>query len=147
MTTDDWRIIVPNYDHYPETFRHTIPFLLASIVYHADFLREVLAPDHPLFASQVFAGSFVNKLRGKATAGIAKSPVGMRATGVPQHLILAAEFAELRDDFNALKDSMTAQNSIDKQQIFDRVDGVPEALHEMLLKNFNIEGLVLFISM
>ena len=46
-----WALILPLYARLPETFKRALPFLLASICYHEQWLRSTLPTHHPLFAT------------------------------------------------------------------------------------------------
>src|SRR5438067_153990 len=42
ILADHWRTWVPIYDRLPASFRQCLPHLLASLIYHQDFLRSSL---------------------------------------------------------------------------------------------------------
>ena len=46
--------VFPHYDELPETFKGVVPYLVASVVYHQDWMRGSLPQDHPIFSSPVF---------------------------------------------------------------------------------------------
>lgn len=54
LTFDDWETLVPAYDLFPNSFKKAIPYLLASIVHHSDFLQETLPLKHPLFQTRLW---------------------------------------------------------------------------------------------
>ncbi|ETV77165.1 hypothetical protein H257_09049 [Aphanomyces astaci] len=47
---------------YPSTFRCVLPFLLASIVHHQEWLRSTLHTSHPLFLSLLWTSGVVQQL-------------------------------------------------------------------------------------
>jgi hypothetical protein len=61
VTPDELEQVVPGYADYPENFKACIPYLLASLVYHYEWLTEKdsvgnyvnMAPCHPFFTSIV----------------------------------------------------------------------------------------------
>lgn len=46
--------IFPHYSSYPATFLPCLPFLLASVVHHASYIRETYPSQHPIFRSALF---------------------------------------------------------------------------------------------
>ena len=54
ITNEEWNQILPNYNDYPHCFKQVALFLLASIVYHEDYLRSNLCSKHPLFIFMLF---------------------------------------------------------------------------------------------
>ena len=104
ITDANWASMLPGYSSYPEMFRQCLPFLLASIVFHEDFLTRKLPRHHRLFANPVFTGNYVTALRGKAITGIGTCPVtGMTACGVPPFMVTAAQvwFVRLYSNFHS----------------------------------------------
>lgn len=49
-----WNGILNGYDRYPSGFKRALPYFLASLLYHHDYLRSVFQPSHPIFLSPVF---------------------------------------------------------------------------------------------
>jgi hypothetical protein len=47
-----WNNIIPGYINYPSSIRTTFPYLIASVIYHEDWLRTNLPQNHPLFFSR-----------------------------------------------------------------------------------------------
>jgi hypothetical protein len=55
LTVEEWEDIVPGFTNYfPSHFRPVIPFLLASLIFHKEWLVETLPAQHPLFNSRVW---------------------------------------------------------------------------------------------
>jgi hypothetical protein len=50
------------YSKFTDGFKAALPFLLASLLHHKNFLLAVLGPTHPLFDCKVFAWEEVNSL-------------------------------------------------------------------------------------
>ena len=84
LTTEEWDHILPGFLLYPESFRGALPYLLASIVYHEEFIRGNLDPRHPIFSSRLFTlpPSRFAELRAKVHVGNFKNKAtGMQACG------------------------------------------------------------------
>ena len=71
----DWESLISGYASFPDSFKTTLPFLLASLVYHADFLRDELDPQHPLFSSRLFTGGYLERLHEKVISGVYLIPL------------------------------------------------------------------------
>jgi hypothetical protein len=57
-------------------------FLLASIVYHADYLEHVLLPYHPLFSTRLWTENYAKSLRNRVLDGVIEnSQSRLAATG------------------------------------------------------------------
>ena len=51
LELEEWEKILPGYStFYPESFKQVVPYLLASLVYHKNFLEMYLPKNHPIFA-------------------------------------------------------------------------------------------------
>ena len=47
-------LMFPRYHQLPASFQQCLPIFVAQLVYHADFLKSVLPPTHPLFDCYLF---------------------------------------------------------------------------------------------
>ncbi len=105
-----WRSIVADYDKYPTCFKKVFPYLLASLLFHEQFLRRNLDSRHPLFQARVFANNYLlQQLKQSILTGIGKCPnTGMIATGIPPHLAIAAEMDQLRNKLTHLEEEVNA---------------------------------------
>ena len=77
----DFAILPPHFDvtdgpvpgyvaFYPDCIRAAIPFLLASRVYHQEWLQDNLPPQHPLFNQRVWTGGILQRLKSKVLTGV-----------------------------------------------------------------------------
>ena len=87
LTDADWCTILPTYESLPHSFKPVLPFLLASLVKHHEFLLSKLHANHTLFISPLFTSGIMARLLdapGRVLGGHAFNPQsGMRASGVP----------------------------------------------------------------
>ena len=89
LTVQEWVELVPDFERYPDSFRQVLPFLLASVIYHREWLESNLHRDHPLFISRVWtmpgktAGTTrFEELREHVYSGAMHNPkTGLTATG------------------------------------------------------------------
>ena len=74
VSLEEWECILPGYStFYSVVFRVAIPFLLASIVFHQDWIKGNFPENHHLFYSRLFTSGIVQRLRSKVETGIFKN--------------------------------------------------------------------------
>ena len=66
--------VFPHYDELPETFKGVVPYLVASVVYHQDWMRGNLPQDHPIFSSPVFTRP-IDELDGQVSSTTINLPI------------------------------------------------------------------------
>ena len=127
-----WDSVLPLHTRLPETLKQALPHLLASICYHESWLRATLAPNHPLFTTQLFASGHAAALRPHVVTGCRRCEVtGMEATGVPPHLVLANELNALASRTDQLK-----------EELLQRYSDLPNQLANVMLSKLTINGAV-----
>ena len=153
LAKHDWNIILPGYDNYPPSFQTTIPFLLASLIWHEPFLRSNLDRAHPLFGTNLFAhGSIMDALRPHVVTGIGRcADTGLEATGVPSQIEIVSEVAflgekvkllekKIEDGFDKIgKDTQRSISSL-KDAVREDMQAIPQQVKSAILENFNVEG-------
>ena len=128
----DWNAILPLHTRLPDTFRRALPHLLASMCFHAPWLKTTLAADHPLFATRLFASGAMTPLQPHLLAGSTHCALtGLQATGIPAHLAIANELKAVVSQTQQLKEAMLAQ-----------CDGLPAKLTDAMLSKFTINGAI-----
>ena len=141
MDSHFWSEIVPGFVNYPNGVKTAFPFLLASVIHHEAFLRATCNERHPIFAARVFSQNrLLDRLRGSTILGIGMSrETGMKATGIPPHLAIAAklkdvmtEISDLRKEISDLKLNLTAELP---QKIASKVS-------DELRENFTVDGVL-----
>ena len=133
LTVGEWEEILPGYStFYPQSFRQVLPFLLASVVYHRQYLQSVLDERHPLFCSRLWTSGVMDRLASKVYTGNGKHPVTkMTATGIPPHILLANELAATRGELEEIR-----------RVVLQKLQEVPDRVKECLLENFQVGGVV-----
>jgi hypothetical protein len=63
--------VVPNYQWYPTLFKTAITMLVASVVYHHDYLMTVLDTNHPYRKSRL-AEEYADAWKHRVVAGKSK---------------------------------------------------------------------------
>ena len=127
-----WTTILPLYPRLPETFKRAVPYLLASICYHENWLRSTLPAGHPLFNTYLFSSGQVAVLKPFVIAGRSRCLVtGMTATGIPPHLILSNEFIDVAKQTQQLKLSL-----------LEKCEQLPDVLTTTMLQRFSVNGAI-----
>lgn len=131
LSAEEWNDIVHGYaTFYPECFRQVIPFLLASIVHHEEWLNATLAPNHPLRTSRVWTCGVIARLKSEVHTGCGHNKeTRMRATGIPPHIVLANEIVEVRSALAAVRTELIA-----------KLDNMPGAVAMHMRQEFAIDG-------
>ncbi|EGZ12337.1 hypothetical protein PHYSODRAFT_445045, partial [Phytophthora sojae] len=77
------------FDNLPPHLLRAGGFLLASLVYHAEYLRTTLSEQHPLYRNALFGNTrLVSQLQQKVVCRTARPSDRIRPTGVPPHVHL-----------------------------------------------------------
>lgn len=122
-----------------------MPYLLASLVYHRDKLRDLLDASHPLFCTPLFTSStLLAELSSEVAVGRSESKINMslKATGIPPHLSLIEEIYNVLKEVKDLGASMTTMKSQLHAKLNSLVEDLPQQLSQHLLSNFQIEGAI-----
>lgn len=140
--------IVPNYESYPTNFKQCIPYLIASVVFHAKEIRSKLLASDVLFTSNIFRLGYVNKLSQHVVTGQLHCPsTNMEATGIPleilnrQGLIDLGEF--MREQFGIMKSAINqCKEEIrdDIVELHEDIDEIPTKTAKSVEDAVTIEG-------
>ena len=120
MSDQEWDEILPGFLLYPESFRVALPFLLASLLYHHDYITSTLHPGHPIHSCRVFTlpADKLSGLRGRVHAGTFKNQTtGMVAMGVPQQVRILHRLDQIEHELAGTTSKLLA-----------RMDNLPEEL-------------------
>ncbi|EGZ22025.1 hypothetical protein PHYSODRAFT_404621, partial [Phytophthora sojae] len=100
-------------------------FLLASLVYHAEYLRTTLSEQHPLYRNALFGNTrIVSQLQQKVVCRTGRPSDRIRPTGVPPHVHLMASMEQ-----QAKRRSYSSYHYVDDN------DGVQMATQNLTLTN------------
>jgi hypothetical protein len=100
-------------------FMHVAENILASLVYHADFLQETLHPSHPAKQSILFRDSSVLATLRPLVVCSLQNRVHISPTGIPPHTSLLRELATVT---NRVNDVIPAINARGQQVVNDLID-------------------------
>ena len=138
LTETFWKEAVSGYDDYPTGMKTALPYLLASVIHHEQYLRDNLHESHPIFSSRAFHNSLIDILRGSTLCGVGVcEETDMKATGIPPHLALAEEIRQLKNKQKAFIEQLDRLEKYMKGELSKELAvHVAEEIHE----NFIIEG-------
>lgn len=105
LTDQFWETILPGYHGSPAGWKKCCEYLLASLLFHEDFLRGFLPENHPIWRSGIWQlGDDKDQLKNGILTGIGRCPhTGMTATGIPPHLAIAAQIKGLIEKIDRLE--------------------------------------------
>lgn len=129
-----WADILPCYTGVPQHFRHLLPFMLASLTKHYDYLDQNLDAAHPLRHSQVWVSGILRRLIPHVQTGNFENVVtGMKATGIPPSVVQLKAIDELKEQVRQY--TMTAEANHKRL-----IQELPEAITIKLLDNIQVNG-------
>lgn len=133
LTTAQWEEILPGYSNfYPVQFRTALPYLLASLVYHRNYIRQNYATTHPYFLTRLWRSNLLEQLASQVHVGIGiNSVTSMEATGIPPYIQLAQRM-------DGLEQSIVKQTTV----ICGKFDSLPAEVCTAVLANCEVNGAV-----
>ena len=143
IISDLWLQIHPDYACFPCGFQKIFPFLLASLIYHEEFLKRSLPLNHPIFLSPIFQYRLENLgdktimeyFRGKILLGNNYcEKTGMQASGIPPTIMVMHEVGAQNVKLDKLYSFMTGP-------LMERLSTLPEnTVSKIYESNLTIEG-------
>ena len=149
--------LVEGFESFPRNFQRVVPFLLASVVYHQNYLRQHLHAGHPLWNQRIFVSPITVDGRvfqngAKALEGLAvcgwdrDDDTSMQATGIPSHVLLANELSDIKRKIEtSLGDINNRLQRVEEALAAlptDLQSTLPKALSREIMDHFQIEGVI-----
>ena len=120
------------YPTLPDSAVYIGEFALASVVFHADYLRATLPPRHPLFSTRLFCEKdMLHTLQQQVTCRLAKDDDLIRPSGIPPHISLVSSMSTIASDIKAI---IPAVSSV----IPKVVNGVAQVLEDRAIESGSI---------
>ena len=140
LTCAFWNAVVPGYERLPQSFKSCLPFLLATLMYHEDYLRENLHSSHPLWMSRVFTHNpILSDLKSKVVTSILRDG-DIVASGVPPHILHNIRFDVLEQEFKRLKEKFGDELGKIRQELSVLPNVIADVVVKEMRKNFTING-------
>jgi hypothetical protein len=126
--------MIDGFGDYPDEFKMAIPFLVASVIYHREYLVRTLPSNHLLFTSRLWTRNYHERLAPYVVCGVFRCPhTGLTSTGVALNTAIMtsvkevnAETVQLRQEVESITVKLT--------------DTIPRACVNLILDNVNISG-------
>lgn len=129
----EFAILPPHFEHNqeanlaecfpgaPASLFRVLEFALASVVFHRQYLRDILPAKHRLFQTPLFTRPVVlEELAADVICGIASAEDSMRPTGVPPYIALLDSLETVREEVKSVRANLVG----------DVVSGVAQILEE-----------------
>jgi hypothetical protein len=150
LTVHQWEEVLPGYSEMPDGFRSTAPFLLASLIYHQDFITATFPRNHALFATPIWTQGHMQRLKQRVLAGNMINRIsGLQATGIPPHVVLNRGIHDLKqaqEEFEghlkSMNESFRENTASVLEQIKAGFNDLPKAVSESVLRNCEVTGAV-----
>lgn len=132
-----------NYHDFPESFRATLPYLIASVVYHYTWLLDNLPARHPVRSCAGFIGGNFEEWRDQVICGRGTSADSdVVATGIPPTLIISQEIDKLASRVAQLENIVGLSKDDILQFVEELLTRLPAQLEERLTNRFAINGVL-----
>lgn len=127
----------------PKSFQPVLPYLIASVVHHKDFLIKHLPATHPLFQSRLWLSGLVSRLQGRVLLGCGENRESqMTATGVSPTLVVASQMKEMYD---AVKENAKSNQILKAELLAEWKEGfktLPPLISDHIRETLEINGAV-----
>ena len=135
--------ILPGFEDFPTCFKSVVPYLMASIIFHRQYLTATLASSHPLFLSRIWTTGIMDTLQYSVNAGCGTNlQTGMTASGVPPTLVIANELNSLSVRVENLQKSVVEEQHILLSIMIEKMDTLPASIGDHIRHNLEINGVV-----
>lgn len=137
-----WTSEFANYNSFPESFRQTLPYLVASMVFHFEWLLETLPQLHPVKNCVAFSGNYLRSWKEFVVCGRAVTDSDMIATGIPPTLIISQEVDKLMKRVVELEATLERKNDDLQQFLENTLIRLPASVEERISTRFTIHGAI-----
>jgi hypothetical protein len=136
---DLWKEVVVDFENYPFNFRKCLEYLIASLSYHLDWIKENLHPGHPLFTSRVWTNGLLTQIKSKVILKTRKCSCHLVATGIPT---LWNAIGVSLDKIETKIDESITLSKENSTKLTEIVNEMPLKVCEKLNENFTFHGQV-----
>ncbi|KAG9407286.1 hypothetical protein AC1031_021909 [Aphanomyces cochlioides] len=111
LSVSEWERILLGYSTwYDERFRPVVPFLLASLVYHQDWIAANFPPKHPIFFSSVWTSPLLANVKKVVLDGFLKNSISnLVASGIPPQVALFGRMSKVETKLDSIIDMLHKQ--------------------------------------
>ena len=125
-----WTDLLVNFELYPADFKIVVPYLVASVVYHKDFIIEHLPRQNKLFLSRFWISGWQMRLQNKVIPPVRMKcdVTGMVASGVGPVTLLQNDFQKTRDE---LFDVIQGAQPVTRRDVADILQSLADLRREI----------------
>ena len=110
--------------------------MVASLVYHREWLQEQFPQDHPLFQSRLWKSHKFHALSDRVLTGnFYNKESGMKATGIPSHLIIAHRVNVLEEKMETSQQTNVEHNKV----LVEHMEKLPKVLSNQIRDDFKVD--------
>ena len=137
VTESMWRDMIPGYQYLPRAFHKVCDYLIASLAFHKDDMRNLVHELHPLFVSRVWTSGVLSELKPLVHSTFRKcTGCDLVASGVPVQWSQAKLLTSIEEKVVSLANDTSQQLST----IMDKVDSMPAKLQEFINENYDTQA-------
>lgn len=121
----------------------TLPYLCASLAYHADWLSANLHRRHPLFRTYIWTSGFLDNAKQHVILGNHRCEVtNVRASGIPPFMMVARQIYDMGEKMLELTQTVEKNNQAAMARFNEVVATLPKALGDYVLSHCEVGGAV-----
>jgi hypothetical protein len=139
-------VFVPDYDHYPKSFKRVVPFLMASLLFHYNNgnLHKLYPVNHPIFSQPIITNANLrNRLKEHIILAFSQcKESAMYATGIPAVITISRELRNFKSEYNTTLDNTARRIEELETKLTTAIDSQPEAIVRLILERFQVQGVV-----
>jgi len=130
-----------SYESFPRCFRLVLPYLVASLVYHREWIQNTLPLHHPYRNSLLFRSDRLNQWATNVVCGReSRIQTNMACTGIPPTLIISQEVDEVRYRVEEVKRIMEDKDVRLHEYLEELATRLPSNVGQHILNRFEVNG-------
>ena len=143
LTNEVWQGFIPHLHVFPQGMMDTLPFLLASLAYHSDWLEATLSTSHPLRRTYIWTSGFIAAAKPHVLVGNNRCNLtNVRASGIPPFMTLARQVYDIGQKMMELCQIVETNARKTMDRFTQVVAGLPQSLGDYILRNCEVGGAV-----
>ena len=138
-----YKEIISGFGSLPRNFLPVLPFLVASLAYHKDFLVQNLPPTHPLLLTRLWESNLLDRMKSRVLAGCGENATSqMIGSGVSPTLVLANQLDQLTSKVNELITTAAIQKEELLASWKSDIKALPELVSTHIRETLEISGAI-----
>jgi hypothetical protein len=149
LSDDEWRLIFPGYESYPDKLQEAAKYLLASLTFHEATIEAKVPLNHPIWQSRWWKATEIRtrlKSRSVETGCIFNETTKMEASGSAPHHQLAQAIHNVTMELTNLKELFIATDAAKTHLIEAVSEKIPDEVLERIQRRYTIDGTPIPVS-